>query len=127
MVMTVIKVTVGGCGIKYTDSNGMERHELKKPEDGPFECEIEQAKRLVDLGVAEYVSPWIAPSDDEDDGAAGDVPKIGHLSFSYAQIADNNTSTEDEQPTNERGTELFSLSFTTTLHSGAGVDVRAEI
>lgn len=49
------------------------------------------------------------------------------LSFSYAQIADNNTSTEDEQPTNERGTELFALSFTTTLHSGAGVDVRAEI
>ena len=49
------------------------------------------------------------------------------LSFSYEQIADNNTSTEDKQPTNERGTELFALSFTTTLHSGAGVDVRAEI
>lgn len=49
------------------------------------------------------------------------------LSFSYEQVADNNTSTEDKKVTNERGTELFPLSFTTTLHSGAGVDVRAEI
>ena len=49
------------------------------------------------------------------------------LSFSFTQVADNNTSTEDEKPTNERGTELFPLSFTTVLHSGAGVDVRAEI
>lgn len=49
------------------------------------------------------------------------------LAFSYAQVADNNTSTEDKKTTNERGTELFPLSFTTVLHSGAGVDVRAEI
>lgn len=49
------------------------------------------------------------------------------LSFSFQQVADNNTSTEDKKPTNERGTELFPLSFTTVLHSGAGVDVRAEI
>lgn len=49
------------------------------------------------------------------------------LSFSYAQVADNNASTEEKKTTNERGTELFPLSFTTTLHSGAGVDVRAEI
>lgn len=49
------------------------------------------------------------------------------LSFSYSQVADNNTSTEEKKTTNERGTELFPLSFTTTLHSGAGVDVRAEI
>ena len=49
------------------------------------------------------------------------------LSFSFAQVADNNTSTEEKKTTNERGTELFPLSFTTTLHSGAGVDVRAEI
>ena len=38
-----------------------------------------------------------------------------------------NTSTEDKKTTNERGTELFPLSFTTVLHSGAGVDVWAEI
>lgn len=49
------------------------------------------------------------------------------LGFSYAQVADNNTSTEEKKTTNERGTELFSISFTTTLHSGAGVDVREEI
>lgn len=55
------------------------------------------------------------------------VVALQGLSFSYAQVADNNTATEDKKPTNERGTELFPLSFSTTLHSGAGVDVRAEI
>lgn len=55
------------------------------------------------------------------------VVALEGLSFSYAQVADNNTSTEDKKPTNERGTELFPLTFTTTLHSGAGVDVRKEI
>ena len=49
------------------------------------------------------------------------------LSFSYTQVADNNNSTEEKKTTNERGTELFPLTFSTTLHSGAGVDVRAEI
>lgn len=49
------------------------------------------------------------------------------LTFSFQQAADNNTSTEEKKTTNERGTELFPLSFTTVLHSGAGVDVRAEI
>ena len=59
--------------------------------------------------------------------SAKKVVALKGLSFSYTQVADNNSSTEDEKPTNERGTELFPLSFTTTLHSGAGVDVRAEI
>lgn len=49
------------------------------------------------------------------------------LTFSFEQIADNNISTEEKKTTNERGIELFPLSFTTVLHSGAGVDVRAEI
>lgn len=49
------------------------------------------------------------------------------LTFSYTQVADENRSTEDKKPTNERGVELFPLSFTTVLHAGAGVDVRAEI
>lgn len=49
------------------------------------------------------------------------------LSFSYTQVADENASTEEKKTTNERGTELFPLSFTTVLHSGAGVDVRGEI
>lgn len=55
------------------------------------------------------------------------VVALEGLSFSYTQVADNNTSTEEEKTTNERGTELFPLNFTTVLHSGAGVDVRAEI
>lgn len=49
------------------------------------------------------------------------------LSYSYTQVADNNESTEEKKTTNERGMELFPLNFTTTLHSGAGVDVRSEI
>lgn len=54
MVYTMIKIKYGGCGIKYADGNGVERHALKTPEDGFFQCEIEQAKRLVALGVAEF-------------------------------------------------------------------------
>lgn len=49
------------------------------------------------------------------------------LAFSYTQVADNNSSTEEKKTTNERGKELFPLSFTTVLHSGAGVDVQGEI
>lgn len=55
------------------------------------------------------------------------VVTLEGLAFSYEQVADENTSTEDKKTTNERGTELFPLSFTTVLHSGAGVDVWAEI
>ena len=49
------------------------------------------------------------------------------LTFAYTQAADNNSSTEEKKTTNERGMDLFSLSFSTVLHSGAGVDVRDEI
>ena len=49
------------------------------------------------------------------------------LSFSYTQVAETNDSTEDKKTTNHRGTELFPLTFTTTLHAGAGVDIWAEI
>lgn len=55
------------------------------------------------------------------------VMALEDLSFSYEQVADNNDATEENRPTNERGVELFPLSFTTVLHSGAGVDVRKEI
>ena len=55
------------------------------------------------------------------------VMALQGLSFSYSQVAENNASTEEQKPTNERGTDLVPLSFTTTLHSGAGVDVWAEI
>ena len=53
--MAQIRVKYGGCGIKYTDANGTERHALKTPESGAFECDDAQAERLVGLGVAEYV------------------------------------------------------------------------
>lgn len=59
--------------------------------------------------------------------SAKQIVALEGLSFSYSQVADNNTSTEEKKTTNERGTELFPLSCSTTLHSGAGVDVRAEI
>lgn len=55
------------------------------------------------------------------------VAALEGLAFSYSQVADNNASTEEKKTTNERGVDLFPLSFTTVLHSGAGVDVRAEI
>ncbi len=52
---------------------------------------------------------------------------IEDLTFSFEQQADNNSSTEGEGLTNERGTQLVPLSFKTVLHSGVGVDVRREI
>lgn len=54
--MVQIKVTRGGCGVKYTDAHGNARHALKTPESGPFECDDTQASRLVSMGVAEYVN-----------------------------------------------------------------------
>lgn len=59
--------------------------------------------------------------------SAKKIMALEGLSFSYTQVADNNTSTEEKKPTNVRGTELFPLSFTTVLHSGAGVNVLEEI
>lgn len=35
------------------------------------------------------------------------VVALEGLAFSYEQVADENTSTEDKKTTNERGTELF--------------------
>lgn len=55
------------------------------------------------------------------------VAALDSLTFSYEQVADNNTSTQEKKTTNERGLELFPLSFTTTLVSGMGFDVRKEI
>ena len=59
--------------------------------------------------------------------SARKVLALEGLSFSYSQVAENNASTEEKKTTNERGVDLFPLSFSTVLHSGAGVDVRAEI
>lgn len=54
--MTLIRIIRGGCGISWTDANGILRHALKTPENGPFECSEAQASRLVSLGVATYES-----------------------------------------------------------------------
>lgn len=83
MVSTWIKVKIGGCGIKYTDGNGVERHALKTPEDGAFMCEIEQAKRLVDLGAAEYV-------DGDTEKAPESKKQTGHLATDQLEEMDYN-------------------------------------
>lgn len=59
--------------------------------------------------------------------SAKKVNALAALSFSYTMKAQVNTDLEENPKTNERGTELFPLSFETQLHSGAGIDVRAEI
>ena len=57
--------------------------------------------------------------------SAKKVVALEGLGFSYTQISDG---TDDKKTTaGKRGTELLPLSFTTMLHSGAGVDVWAEI
>lgn len=92
MVSTKIKIKYGGCGIKYKDDNGVERHALKTPEDGPFLCEIEQAKRLVGLGVAEYVGePAQAPENptgQTDDNKGTGI--TGHLDAAELETWDYN-------------------------------------
>lgn len=82
--MAQIRVKYGGCGIKYKDAHGMERHALKTPESGAFECDDVQAERLVGLGVAEYVGlQWKQvenTSDDNQQDENGDLEKAtGHL------------------------------------------------
>lgn len=73
MIYTKIKIKAGGCGVKYKDENGVERFALKTPEDGAFNCEIEQAKRFVALGAAEFVA-------DGDSKALKGGKVSGHLS-----------------------------------------------
>ena len=84
MVKTTIKIKRGGCGVNYTDDNGVERYALKTPKDGAFLCEIEQAKRLVNLGVAEYVA-------DEQPAAKKSGEKLaGHLDAEQLESMDFN-------------------------------------
>lgn len=69
--MKKIRVTRGGCGICYTDANGVKRHALKTPENGAFECGDEQADRLVRLGVAAYVGSAEKPAQQADANLEG--------------------------------------------------------
>ena len=79
MVSTFIKVKIGRCGIKRTNAKGLIIYESKTPADGAFECEIEQAKRLVKLGVAEFVSEDKAP--EKTDGAHLDAEQLESMDF----------------------------------------------
>lgn len=82
MIYTTIKIKAGGCGVNYTDGNGVKRYALKTPADGAFECEIEQAKRLVDLGVAEFVSLGaIEAKDDGKTAAHLDAEQLENMNF----------------------------------------------
>lgn len=87
MVYTKIKIKSGGCGVNYTDGNGVARYALKTPKDGAFECEIEQAKRLVSLGVAEYVTS--EKGDTEAKEGVG-VTETGHLDAAQLESMDFN-------------------------------------
>lgn len=75
--MKKIRVTLGGCGIAYTDEHGVARHALKTAESGPFECDDEQADRLVRLGVAAYVN---APAQTAPAAPANDPKEPGQQS-----------------------------------------------
>jgi hypothetical protein len=56
-----------------------------------------------------------------------EIKEFKSLQFSYAQQAKNNNSTEGKGLTNEKGLDLFKMSFSTTLIAGIGVDIRKEI
>lgn len=95
--MKKIRVTRGGCGIAYTDAHGVNRHALKMPEDGPFECDDAQADRLVRLGVAAYVTAKAPEAQQEPEENEGQDPQepaktTGHLdaaeleSWEYNQL-----------------------------------------
>lgn len=55
------------------------------------------------------------------------VRALQDLSVAYTQIADDNSGTEDNSTTNNRGTDLIEISFKTVLNANAGVSIRTEI
>lgn len=94
--MAKIKVTVGGCGIKYDETTGT-RYALKTANDGAFECDDAQADRLVRLGVAAYVTAKAPeaqqePEENEDQDPQEPAKTTGHLdaaeleSWEYNQL-----------------------------------------
>lgn len=84
--MRKIRVTQGGCGIKYTDANGHERHTLKTSEHDPFECDDAQADRFVGLGVAVYVGVTKPAAPAEELGEATQKPETMTGHFDAAQL-----------------------------------------
>ena len=59
--------------------------------------------------------------------SASEVKALQDLSFAYTQIADDNSGTEDNSLSNNRGTDLMEISFKTVLNANAGVNIRTEI
>ena len=55
------------------------------------------------------------------------ITSIQDLSFAYEQKSDSNQSAEGSPPTNARGLEPFSLTFSCVLHANAGVCIESEI
>lgn len=92
--MKKIRITRGGCGICYTDANGVKRHALKTPESGAFECSDEQADRLVRLGVAIYTGSSEKPAQQAtaEPGQANEPDQTvkGHLSAEDLESWDYN-------------------------------------
>ena len=95
--MAIIKVILGGCGIKFTDPNGAVRHVLKTPEDGPFECDDKHAESLVKLGRAEYVGKcimadsFVVPGTDSDGDEQKESGKLtGHMDPAELETWDYN-------------------------------------
>lgn len=92
--MAKIKVTRGGCGVKYKDANGIARHTLKTPESGAFECDDEQAERLVRFGVAEYVDEHV--NEDEEVSDTSDEEEVSDGSDEEQEKAGESQETEED-------------------------------
>ena len=58
---------------------------------------------------------------------ASEVKALQDLSVAYTQIADDNSGTEDNSLSNNRGMDLIEISFKTVLNANAGVKIRSEI
>ena len=59
--------------------------------------------------------------------SASAVKALQDLSVGYVQIADDNSGTEDNSLSNNRGMDLIEISFKTVLNANAGVNIRTEI
>lgn len=56
-----------------------------------------------------------------------EIRALQDLSVAYSQIADDNSGTEDNSLSNNRGMDLIEISFKTTLNANAGINIRSEI
>ncbi len=59
--------------------------------------------------------------------SVSEIKALQDLSVGYTQIADDNSGTEDNSLSNNRGMDLIEISFKTVINANAGVNVRSEI